>query len=105
MLSPNITTKSKPTACRYFSSCLPIANSGASPVPLSPITAKRTESLDTGRVIWFCSARPLTSSMRRQTAAARKCRLAFWHAIAQHVYDQVGGGVEQDEVASYDLVL
>ena len=121
MLSPTMIVKVKLACSRYSSSCRPISYCGLSPVPVSPITAKRVESFASGSVTLLRRATARDSA----TATARVSEDGKTGSSADHgcasrpavfgrrrrdrigneVDDQVGFDVAQDQVAAEEAVL
>src|SRR5712671_5775296 len=82
MLSPNMSTKSNGKRAWYFTICRPTSNCALSPVPLSPITAKRTDlglsgSFSSGSGAW---AHPAAASIRPgKTRIIERRRMVLLH--------------------------
>src|SRR5215467_16295278 len=109
MLSPSIKTKSKGNCSCASRMRSAVSYCKRSPVPKSPITAKRTDPLLSGRVI-FCAAagsaktapRRICIRIRGMASGARwrirKCAL-------ENVNHQMGFGILQNQVFAHNAVL
>src|SRR4051794_25266425 len=119
MLSPTMIVKVKLACCRNSSSFRPISYCGFSPVPVSPMTAKRVESFASGNVT-FCAAVARTPPRRRRESRQRRdgrfcgswvcfsagglCGGRRDH-IGNEVDDEVGFDVAQDQMAAEKPIL
>src|SRR5260221_321875 len=103
MLSPSMITKSKGNWARYLAISAAVSYWPFSPVPLSPITAKRIE---------FGFSGSFNSGGEAGVSAARKSRMEKMHRIVKsrnrvgnEIDDQVGLDVAENQGTSYQPII
>src|SRR5690242_3777028 len=125
MLSPSMMTKSKLVALRYASISEATSNCGGSPVPLSPITAKRTDLSSSGKVrlsplraggavstaVIDCAPAGEISANTDQTAAAAKILRSGMGArrnryrVTNEIYNQICLNIAKNQVVIDNPIL
>src|SRR5438046_623906 len=105
-------TNSNGNFSRNLAICRPTSYCGRSPVPLSPITAKRTDLSFTGRVSWASETleariRMVGSAARMECLARRFMSLRFISRDhpRDEVDDQVCFGVSKDQIVAKNAIL
>src|ERR1041385_7126278 len=99
MLSPSMITNVKGNFWRNSASCLPTSYSSFSPVPVSPMMAKRTDPGLSGR-LRACAASGARLAGRRAAPGGRLPK-----RIGHIVDDEVRLDVAQEQVVRDDAVL
>src|ERR1700722_19669825 len=102
MLSPSMMTNSKGNFPWAASITAAVWNWGSSPVPLSPMTAKRTESAVSGSLIsGACAparARPSHKSKQRR-------RIGLGDRVGDAIDDQIGIHIAQNQEVPHHAVF
>src|ERR1041384_6488581 len=99
MLSPSMITNVKGNFWRKSASCLPTSYSSFSPVPVSPMMAKRTDPGLSGRV------RTCAASGARLAASKARQAVRLRNRMGHIVDDEVRLDVAQEQVVRDDAVL
>src|SRR3954451_2249205 len=101
MLSPSMRTNSNGKIPWYSAMRRPTSNCGLRPVPLSPMTAKRTDFAACGS---FKSTAGLADSPDNMTRT-RTCFDSLWNCIADKIDNQVRLRVAQNQAVTHETVF
>src|ERR1700674_1637541 len=110
MLSPSMITNSNGKTWRALSICGATSYWGCSPVPISPIAAKRTESGLSGNLnspaVWpaMKTARTLRTRKMRRRMHYSCLSKNLGERFVQQVYHQIRFLVLQDRLAAHDTL-
>src|SRR3984957_12587280 len=99
MLSPSMITKSKPAFSRYRSICAATSYCSFPPVPLSPITANRTDPDFSGRL------RTCPGENTGREMMARKRIAGLRENIFHPVNDKIRFRIQKNKIATHDAIL
>src|SRR5580704_17354706 len=114
MLSPSIVTKSKGKIAWYRAICSPTWYCSLLPVPLSPMTAKRTEPALSGSASGRSGACPRSKIgvMARPAISNRKVerlmtlfKIGLGDRVGDKIDDQIGFGITENQIAADHPVI